>query len=114
MLSDKDLKRYTFTTGAFISPVEINGKFFWVVTSFEDDTYCDGKLINPKLSGDSILDLVTLEEIEENLKPVLDEDYNQKIYTGHKYRCDECKEPLSEFSYQRNQGLCYNCVRKIN
>jgi len=66
-LIEQDLKKYTFTTRAFISPVEIDGKFFWIVTQFEDDTYCDGDVISPKVSGDSILDLVVTEEIGENL-----------------------------------------------
>jgi hypothetical protein len=53
-----------FTTGAFITPVEINGKWHWVVSGFEDDTY-DG-------SGDYAEIVESAENMEDLIR---EEDY---------------------------------------
>lgn len=45
--------RYAFTTGAHIAPVQINGKWRWIVTEFEDDTFVDGELVNPDSVADT-------------------------------------------------------------
>lgn len=37
-----------FTTGAFIVPMTIDGKQIWVVSSFEDSTFENGKEIDIK------------------------------------------------------------------
>lgn len=63
-------KQKSFTNGAHIIPIEITKKngtkvFMWVVDSFEDDTYQNGKMIYPKSCAENIDDLVNGEEEEE-------------------------------------------------
>ena len=51
-------KPIIFTMGAFLVPMEIsrNGKsfFVWVVEAFEDDTFKDGEIYNPREYGETI------------------------------------------------------------
>lgn len=42
MATEKDLQRYTYTTGAYIIPFydEKSDRYLWIISSFEDDTFC--------------------------------------------------------------------------
>lgn len=46
-----------FTTGAFLDRAYINGKWYWVVSCFEDDTFqgegMTGKCIDPDVVADT-------------------------------------------------------------
>lgn len=58
-----------YTTGAYIYPAKINGRWMWVVTGFEGaDSYYNGDVFNPPEVAD------TLEELEVNLTPDDDEE----------------------------------------
>jgi hypothetical protein len=52
---------HTFTTGARIAPVLIDGQWHWIVASFEDDTFVDGKCRNPNEYADTEEGLVNPE-----------------------------------------------------
>lgn len=51
-----------FATGVFLQPVNciINGiqQWHWVAVGFEEDSFLDGKIINPIEYGDNIEELV--------------------------------------------------------
>jgi hypothetical protein len=47
-----------FTTGAFLKPLQLidnngNTLWRWVVTSFEDDSYLNGKICRPEVSAET-------------------------------------------------------------
>ena len=58
ILTQNEIAKYTYTTGAFITPVFIDGNWRWVVTNFDNDTYCDGVLIDPVEVSDDVEGLV--------------------------------------------------------
>ena len=52
-----------FTIGAFLQPIEIkdsdgNSRWTWMVSSFEDSSYLNGKEYNPKEIACSLDDLL--------------------------------------------------------
>lgn len=59
MISETDK---IFATGVFLQPVKctINGleQWRWVAVDFEDDSFLDGKNINPSEFADKIEDLI--------------------------------------------------------
>ena len=59
MISDTDT---IFATGVFLQPVKcvINEKeqWRWVAVGFEDDSYFEGKIINPSEYANEIEDLI--------------------------------------------------------
>lgn len=63
-ISEKKIKKYTFTDGAFISPIFIDGKYRWIVVEFDGDTYCDGNVIYPDTEADSIMELAYQEGLD--------------------------------------------------
>jgi hypothetical protein len=56
-----------YTNGAYLQAMEVNGKWRWVVMSFEDDSFIDG----------NIVDVTELANTKENL--ILDEDVTYRI-----------------------------------
>lgn len=65
-----------YTTGAHIAPMQIlNGKWVWVVSEFEDDTFRDGDLLNlpnANLGDDSYHNAAARIALEENASDVND------------------------------------------
>lgn len=55
---------YIFTTGAYIFPMKINGKYMWVVGEFEDDTLCKGTDVILNESSNTLEELVDKESLE--------------------------------------------------
>jgi hypothetical protein len=53
-----------YTTGAYLRPMEVDGKWRWVVMSFNDDSYEDGELVTPTEIG-SNQDALILKEDQE-------------------------------------------------
>lgn len=56
-----------YTTGAYIQPMKLtkeNGGevWVWIVREFDDDTFLDGDLHNPKEYGDTKEELLFVEE----------------------------------------------------
>jgi len=51
-----------FTNGAFVTPVKIiiHGveEWRWLVSSFEDDSFLNGKYVDPKESANSLQDIL--------------------------------------------------------
>jgi hypothetical protein len=48
-----------FTTGAYLYPIEgADGRFYWAVGGFEDDSFMDGDIFNPLESADKLEDLL--------------------------------------------------------
>jgi hypothetical protein len=54
-----------FTTGAALEAREVDGKWRWVVASFEDDTFWDGQTLSVNEAADTREQLVTLEPADE-------------------------------------------------
>lgn len=54
-----------YTTGAFIQPVWLNGKYYWIVDRFEDDTFIDGECISGIQPVAVTLQELTPEEVED-------------------------------------------------
>ncbi len=65
MKTQNELEKYTYTTGAFISPffIKEENKWVWIVREFDDDTFCDGDLISPKEESEHIDDIIETEEV---------------------------------------------------
>ena len=63
---EDEVRRYTFTDGAHITPIFYEGKWVWMVTEFDGDTYCDGDIINPDTVSDSIASLAYRLGMEED------------------------------------------------
>ena len=61
---ENQIKRYSFTDGAHIAPILIDGKYFWIVTEFDGDTYCNGDIICPDTEADNIMKLVYREGMD--------------------------------------------------
>jgi len=51
-----------FTTGAFLQPVKINDKWYWMAVGFEDDSYLDGETCDPLITADSQEELLRKDE----------------------------------------------------
>jgi len=47
-----------FTNGASLSPVKVGEHWVWMVESFEDDSYLDGEVYNPKEWADTREELI--------------------------------------------------------
>lgn len=47
-----------FTNGAYITPRKIDGKFVWIVSSFEDDTHIDGESMDVMETADTLDELI--------------------------------------------------------
>lgn len=54
-----------YTTGAYLKSKFVDGKYMWVVTGFEEDSYMDGQRINTYEWADNEKDLIDPEEEEE-------------------------------------------------
>ena len=54
------MSKEIYTTGANVVPMQLsNGKWAWVVQSFEDDSYSDGEIFNPiSAHQDNLKDLI--------------------------------------------------------
>lgn len=63
---ENEIKRYTFTDGAFITPILIDGRYRWIVTEFDGDTYCNGDIIDPDVEAESIIELAYRLGVEDN------------------------------------------------
>ncbi|CAG0947801.1 hypothetical protein ANRL1_04569 [Anaerolineae bacterium] len=65
-----------YTTGAYIAPMQLlNGKWVWVVSEFEDDTFRDGDLLNlpnANLGDDSYHNAAARIALDENASDVND------------------------------------------
>lgn len=59
-----DANTQIFTTGAFLQPTQINGTYYWIVIDFEDDSFLDGKYINPRICTEKVENLIIQEEEE--------------------------------------------------
>ncbi len=47
------MSKTIFTSGADLKPMQLkNGKWAWVVVSFEDDSYCEGEVYNRSIIND--------------------------------------------------------------
>lgn len=56
-----------FTTGAFVSPVQIGDKWYWIVDEFESDTFYDGDCLDGiQPCADSEAGLVETETEEDS------------------------------------------------
>ena len=69
----KDLQ--VFATGVFLTPQKVEGKWVWVASGFEDDTYFDGKLAESILKESNIAEELFSIEISyekwiEEFKPI--------------------------------------------
>ena len=94
MKSEKDLRKYTYTTGAFITPFfdKETKRWMWVVTEFDSDTYCDGEYIDTDIVATEIMGLVKLEEN-------VDDEY------AHLRNPDFCAKCGGECEYDDNGEL---------
>ena len=67
-----DHKITIFSTGVHLQAVRcaINGKeqWRWVAVGFEDDSYLDGKVINPTEYADDLAQMVRIFEFDKNEK----------------------------------------------
>jgi len=51
-----------FTDGAFLQPVNINNKWYWMVVGFKDDSYLDGEVCDPVVTAESQDELLREDE----------------------------------------------------
>ncbi len=65
-VTPSDLRKYTYTTGAYVVPFYDGKQWRWVVSSFGDDTYCDGQVIDPRETADEIFGLVHPDNLTSN------------------------------------------------
>lgn len=56
-----------YTTGAFLTPIIVNGQWVWMVSRFNDDTFRDGEVFNPPVCADTIEKLETEETWSDKL-----------------------------------------------
>jgi len=64
-----------YTTGALVHPVEMkdyNGSHVWrwVVSSFEDDSYLDGKICDPVESAETCENLLKTDDDDDDDKTI--------------------------------------------
>ena len=53
-----------FTTGAYLTPKQVDGVWYWVVAEFDGDTFKDGESINNRpVSSDKLDILVNTQEL---------------------------------------------------
>jgi len=61
---------HIFATGVFLNPIRIviNGKrmWAWIAEGFEDDSYYNGEVCDPKSVSDTYEGLLKLQETEED------------------------------------------------
>lgn len=55
----KEMDEQIFTTGAYLIPIQIDDRWVWMVSSFEDETFKDGESFNPPEAAESLNELLT-------------------------------------------------------
>lgn len=68
-INEQENNPVLFTTGAFIVPrkIDVDGKkiWFWIVESFEDDTFYNSKLCNPHEWAETKHQLLENEDLDD-------------------------------------------------
>lgn len=56
----RDMRAYA--TGAFVSPLLVNGQWRWVVDNFNEDVFYDGRTLNVNDSAATLAGLITADD----------------------------------------------------
>jgi len=97
-----------FTTGAHIAPYQRkDGKYVWVVTKFEDDTFMDGDCIDPDIisaTQDELINRIGEDEDDEEDSEFSNDPDDNKCpeYMKEKEDCADCEYLMCSEKYRKN------------